>query len=163
MAEFLTAPSRFVWWPVDKVILAYFAGALLLLAIGWSRVPYAPVFAALHVAGAITIALAARYPRNRFWYVFHHWYPLLYVAACYREMSFFIPAFRASNADALLARLDYAIWGAHPTVWLERWNWPALVEILQIIYAGFVPAVLLAAGIFWLTGKYIEFRYYAFL
>jgi len=163
LVELLNGPRRFEWWPVDKVILAYFGAALVLLLLRWERIPDAGVFALFHVAGAATIALAARYPRHGFWYPFHCWYPLPYVAACYREMSFLIPAYRETNADAALARLDYAIWGAHPTVWLERGASPALTEILQIVYAGFVPAVLAAAVIFWLRKDYGQFRYYAFL
>jgi membrane-associated phospholipid phosphatase len=151
------------WWPVDKVILAYFAAALLLLVAGWPRIPYAAIFVLFHLAGAAALVVALRHPGNRFWHAFHHWYPLLYVATCYREMSFFIPAFRSSAADNTLVRWDLAIWGANPTVWLERWlNWP-LVEALQIVYAGFVPVVLLAAVIFWLRRDYSSFRYYAFL
>ncbi len=148
---------------MDKLILAYFAGALCLLVAGWERIPYAAEFTVLHLAGACAIFLAVRYPKNRFWFVFHHWYPLLYVASCYREMSFLIPAFRTSDADAALAAMDRAIWGTNPTVWLERWATPALCEILQIVYAGFVPAVLMAACIFWLRRDLDRFRYYAFL
>lgn len=145
------------------MILAYFAGILLLLALGWRRILHALEFAAFHLAGTVTIALAARFPGSRPWRVFHHWYPLPYVAFCYREMSFLIPAFRTSDADATLAAMDRAIWGVNPTVWLERWSHPALNEALQIIYAGFVPAVLMIACIFWLRRDLARFRYYAFL
>ena len=31
---------------------------------------------------------------------FSHWYPLLYVSICYREMSILIPAIRGTDADA---------------------------------------------------------------
>lgn len=163
MAELLNRKSGFAWWPVDKVILAYFAAMLLLLAAGRGRVPHGAGFVVFHLAGAAGIALAARHSGNRFWDVFHHWYPLPYVAFCYREMSFLIPAFRTTDADASLAALDRAIWGVNPTVWLERWSNRALLETLQIIYAGFVPAVLLAACIFWLRRDLVRFRYYAFL
>ena len=43
-----------------------------------------------------------------------------YVASCYKEMALFIPAVRRSDADRWLADLDFRIWRAHPTVWLER-------------------------------------------
>ena len=45
--------------------------------------------------------------------------------------------------------LDFRIWGAHPTVWLERVHTPALTEFLQIVYTLFVPAVLLIPFLLW--------------
>jgi hypothetical protein len=41
--------------------------------------------------------------------------------------------------------LDFALWGVHPTVWLERVQTTALTEFLQITYSLFIPALLLVA------------------
>ena len=65
--------------------------------------------------------------------------------------------------DAELAHIDLAFWGANPTIWLERFRSPALAEVLQIVYALFVPAVLLMAVLLWRQKRFCEFRYYAFL
>jgi membrane-associated phospholipid phosphatase len=95
--------------------------------------------------------------------VFRHWYPLLYVSICYREMSILIPAIRRGDADLWLAHLDYAFWRSNPTVWLERIANRPLTEFLQIVYSLFIPAVISVAVIFWLRRQYASFRYYAFL
>ena len=50
-------------------------------------------------------------------------------------------------------------WGAHPTVWLERIHSPVLTEFLQVVYALFIPAVLLVPLLFWRRRRYAEFRY----
>jgi membrane-associated phospholipid phosphatase len=94
---------------------------------------------------------------------FHYWYPLPYVFYSYKEMSILIPALRHWDADAALAQLDFAIWGANPTVWLEHLRSPVLAEALQIVYSGFLPIVLMVAIILWIQKRYEEFRYYAFL
>ena len=162
MAEVLNAAASRGPWPVDWVVLSYFAvmGATNLWL--WNRLPGGGWLAALN-AVAILIAVAAiRHPGKASW-IFRHWYPLPYVAWCYREMALLIPAVRGRDVDAELARLDYRVWGANPSVWLERLATPVLTEYLQIIYALFVPAVLLIAFLLWRQRRYADFRYYAFL
>lgn len=160
MAEVLNPAERY--WAVDKIFLAYFALMGALLAAYWSSVPGAAELLALHVAGAALIVLAVKWP-GRASRLFHHWYALLYVASCYREMSILIPAIRRTYADQGLANLDYAIWHANPTVWLERIQVPPLTEFLQIVYSLFIPAVLFVALRLWMRRDYAAFRYYAFL
>ncbi len=160
MAALLTDDHRL--WPVDQVILAYFAFAVVLIVGWWPAVPHAPGLLAFHLVGAAVLLYEIRWP-NPTSFVFRHWYPLLYVAACYKEMAVLIPAVRHSDSDQWLADLDYAVWGAHPTVWLERIQTPALTEILQIVYTLFVPTVLLLAFLFWRQRRYAEFQNYAFL
>ena len=55
------------------------------------------------------------------------------------------------------------MWGADPTVWVERLYTPLLTEFLQAIYTLFIPAVLFVAYLLWRRRKYAEFQYYAFL
>lgn len=160
MAEILNPAGRF--WAVDKIILAYFALMGALLVVYWSSVPGAAELLALHAAGAALIVLAVKWQGWASW-LFRHWYPLLYVAFCYREMSILIPAIRSTDADRGLAKLDYALWHANPTVWLERIQVPPLTEFLQIVYSLFIPAVLFVAWRFWMRKDYAAFRYYAFL
>jgi len=128
------------WWPVDKVILAYFAGAVVLELIFWSRLPDPRLLLAAHMAGALLLTLAVYYPGNAPARIFHYWYPLAYVFYCYKEMSILIPARRATTADAALPRLDFAICGANPTVWLERFRSPLLAEALKLSTPASSPA-----------------------
>ncbi len=162
MAENLKRPAGRGFWPVDWVVLTYYAAIILLILCFWRRLPGAWWLASLHVAAILLALLAIHRPGRAAW-IFRHWYPLPYVAWCYREMVLLIPAVRSGDADAELARLDYRIWGANPTVWLERISTPPLTEFLQIIYTLFVPVVLLIAFLLWRQQRYAEFRYYAFL
>jgi len=154
-----------VWvrlWPVDKVILGYFGFAIVLIAGWWGSLPDAAWLLAFHVAGAGLLIYEIVRPNPTSWF-FRHWYPLLYVAFCYKEMALFIPAVRRTDADRWLAGLDRAFWHANPTVWLERITSPGLTEFLQVIYTLFVPVVLLIAFLLWQQRRYTEFQYYAFL
>ncbi len=160
MAGILKADTRF--WPVDKVILAYFAFSVAIILGWWSKLPDAPALLAANVVGGAMIVYQARHPNPTSW-VFRNWYPLPFVASCYKEMALFIPAVRGTDADRALADLDYRIWGANPTVWLERIHHPFLTEFLQAVYTLFIPAVLYVAWLLWKRRSYSQFQYYAFL
>ena len=156
-------------WPADKVIFAYTALMTVIELIWFQQIPDAGWLLALHAIGIVLILLAARNVARRqadfaglIW-IFRHWYPLLYVACCYREMAMIIAGIRHNHADRALAAIDYAFWGAYPTVWLERFYSPAFTEFLQIIYTLFLPVALLVPFVIWRQKRYIEFRYMAFL
>jgi membrane-associated phospholipid phosphatase len=95
--------------------------------------------------------------------VFRYWYALPLVGSCYKEMAIVIPAVRGTSSDQWLADLDYSIWHANPTVWLERVQTPALTDFLQLVYTLFVPAVLLVPFLLWRRRRFADFRYCAFL
>jgi membrane-associated phospholipid phosphatase len=150
------------FWSVDKVILTYFAFAAIIILGWWSNLPDAPSLLTLHLLGAATIVYQVKCPNLSTW-IFRNWYPLPFVASCYKEMALFIPAVRTSDSDRWLANLDFRIWGVNPTVWLERLHHPIFTEFLQWAYTLFIPAVLWVAVLLWRRERFAEFRYYAFL
>jgi len=162
LVELLKPGSGTAFWPVDKVILGYFALTTAIIFVWWSRLPEAPFLLAVH-AVAISFALfEIKVPNPTSW-VFRNWYPVVYVAFCYKEMATLIPAVWRSDADAWLASLDYRVWGANPTVWIERFHTPVFTEFLQVVYSLFIPAVLLVSVLLWKQRRYAEFQYYGFL
>jgi len=162
LVEVLKLPATRGFWPVDKVVLPYFAASAIAIVCFWNRLPGSGWLLAWHLA-AIALALVAMRVSGQAGWIFRHWYPLPYVAWCYREMATLMPALRGVDLDAELARLDYRVWGVYPTVWLQHFVRPWLTEYLQIVYALFVPVVLLIAFLLWRARRYAEFRYYAFL
>jgi membrane-associated phospholipid phosphatase len=150
------------FWAVDKVIIAYVAFTTLLLLGWWNEVPDAPFYFTVHVLAMGLLVYEVKRPNPTSW-VFRNWYPLFYVGSCYKEMAVLIPPIRHSSADRWLADLDFHLWHANPTIWLERIYSAGLTEYLQVVYTLFIPAVLLIAFFLWKMGKYPEFQYYAFL
>ena len=155
-------PGDTSFWPVDKVILVYQAFTLAMILGYWTRLPEAPLFAAIHVGAVAVLLFEIKRPNPTSW-LFRNWYPLLYVASCYKEMAALVPAVRGWNADNSLVNLDFRIWQANPCVWLERIQTPPLTEFLQTAYTLFIPAVLLVAFAIWRRKKFGNFQYYAFL
>ena len=145
------------WWPVDKVIIPYLLVTGGLLTAFFRRIPEAWWLLALHV---IAIAVFLVMQRNE---AFHCWYPLPYVASCYKEMAILIPPIRHCDFDVEMSGLDARVWGTNPAVWLAHHGNAAITEFLQIAYSLFIPAVLVVAWLLWRQGKRKEFRYYAFL
>jgi membrane-associated phospholipid phosphatase len=149
-------------WPVDKLILTYFAVAVVLILVWWRSLAEAPALLAFHLVGAAVLVYEIRCPNLTSWF-FRNWYPVVYVALSFREMDVLVPAVRHKTLDQWLADLDYAFWRTNPTVWLERVQSRGLTEYLQLVYTLFVPAVLWVAFLLWKQRKYAEFQYYAFL
>lgn len=139
----------------------------VLVALLYPRITEAGTILIWHAVGALLIVAFACFPGLPGARLFRHWYPLPYVFITYRTTSLVIPALWPSigdlRVDAHLAAWDSAIWGANPTVWLERIQTPLLTELLQICYALFLPAVLALAVALWFQKRYDEFRKYAFL
>lgn len=144
-------------------MLTYLVAIGLMVAVFHRSIAHSGTFLIAHAAAMLLISVFAIAPRLPGSYLFRHWYPLLYVALCYREMAVIIRSIRGTSYDATLAAWDFAIWRSHPTVWLERMQSPILTELLQLAYALFVPSVLLVAVVFWFRKRFNEFRSYAFL
>jgi membrane-associated phospholipid phosphatase len=160
-------PTGKNFWPVDKIILAYFFVTGLIVVGWWHALPAAPALLAWHIIGAAAIVCEVKFPNPTSW-IFRNWYPLPFVASFYKEMAQLIPAVRHSDiaaqfSDRWLTGIDYRVWGANPCVWLERIQFPALVEWEQLLYTAFLPAVILVAILLWRRGRFVEFQYYAFL
>lgn len=49
--------------------------------------------------------------------------------------------------DAELSRIDTWLWGANPSLWLQRYQTPAWVEFFSFIYAAFIPYVYLSLAL----------------
>jgi len=145
------------WWPVDKVIVAYFLFNTVLIVIWFPVIAGAAWLLAAHV---LALAAAVGFRSN---FAFHCWYPLPYVSACYKEMAILIPPIRGRDYDAWASAVDRALWGTDPTLWMVGKPNALLTEFLQIAYSLFVPAVLIVAYLLWRQRKFAEFRYYAFL
>jgi membrane-associated phospholipid phosphatase len=150
-------------WPVDRLMLGYLLAVGSIVAIFHRDITHSGAILIAHVVGMLLIAAFAFVPRLPGMNLFRHWYPLPYVALCYREMSGIIGSIRGRSFDAALAAWDFAIWRTHPTVWLECIQSPVMTELMQLAYALFVPFILSVAVIFWMQKRFEEFRGYAFL
>jgi membrane-associated phospholipid phosphatase len=81
------------------------------------------------------------------------------VLLIYSSLGELIAAIHTTTFDARLIALDHAIFGVHPTVWLERFSNPLLTGLLQFAYISYyfifplLSVVLIARG-----GGFAEFE-----
>jgi membrane-associated phospholipid phosphatase len=62
-----------------------------------------------------------------------------------------LPLVRKGSVDAALHRIDVALFGVEPALWMERWNRPEIVEWFAFFYFSyFAIAALYMTGIVWL-------------
>lgn len=80
---------------------------------------------------------------------FKIWSVIIIIPINFSELHFLVHLVHPTDYDNLLINIDYFLFGVNPTVWLEKYTYPLLTEILQIVYSVFyflpiILAVLLA-------------------
>src|SRR5207247_6518089 len=91
------------------------------------------------------------------------WYPVLLIPITYKELSYLIPLIHPYDFDATLAGIDQRFLGVHPTVWLERFTWPPLSEVLQLAYSTYYFLPLVLGVVLWRKGWFEEFDFWVFI
>jgi membrane-associated phospholipid phosphatase len=79
------------------------------------------------------------------------------------ELSYLIPRIHQRDFDVELAAIDYKLFGVHPTVWLERFTWPALTELLQWSYPTYYFLPIVLGAVLWKKGWYDRFYFWVFV
>jgi membrane-associated phospholipid phosphatase len=74
---------------------------------------------------------------------FHDYSPILFVMLIFDSLGYLVQYLR-HDIDPALIRIDQALFGVHPTVWLERFIVPWLTDLLSLAYTTyyFLPIVL---------------------
>src|SRR5438045_4406212 len=143
IAQAATHPS--LLHPADKVVIAYISIIAALIVAFSFRIPAWPQLLAAHALAIGLVLLLARWDQSLSRPIapsphrpialsacIHGWYPVALIPATYKELSYLIPLVHPRDFDVELAAIDHRLFGVHPTVWLERFTWPALTEVLQL-------------------------------
>src|SRR5260370_24991996 len=153
-------------WPIDKLFIAYLAATGILLARAALRHPSALFLLCGHAA-AIGIVLvfsrySARHPLRAVLWI-RHWYALIYLPFCYKEVPYIVSSLGLSAQDFTLARWDLVLWKTDPVFLLDVLQNPFLAEFLQLVYFLFIPSVIGLGILYWYQKSSPEFRYCTFL
>lgn len=143
----------------DKLTLGYLCLSTLLIA-GWhENIASWRILLPVHLALMAVIAgLAAARRRTIPVLSFAgHWYPTLIFLFFFEEIGLIVHAIHPGWFDAYLIRADYALFGVHPTVWIERFNTYWLTELMQLAYTSYYLLTIGYAARLWLRGRRGEF------
>ena len=162
--------------PADKVVIAYLVIIAALIVAVSSRIPVWPQLIVAHALVIAAVLLLAKWdqaasrraapsprPRaaslSRF---IHGWYPVALITTTFKELTYLIPRFHPRDFDVELAAIDHRLFGAHPTVWLERLTHPALTEVLQLVYATYYFLPIILGAVLWRKGWFERYRFWVF-
>ncbi len=151
--------------PVDVLCGAFLAALLLVVAAAAERLPNpgrtAAVLAALLAGQAALLALARARPApvTRF---AHAFYPVAVVVVVFDTLADVAGYLIGPDRDAALTALDLAIFGVHPTVWLERFVTPWLTDLMHLAYVSYYALPLVVCGRLYARGAEKDFDVAAF-
>jgi membrane-associated phospholipid phosphatase len=133
----------------DVITCGYLVIIGLLATVFAERIPqwwwYPLTHATVILALAIFLLKLPATPTG--WVLFvRWWYPAFLIPPIFTELARLVHPINPVDIDPQLIAVDYALFGVHPTVWLERWTVPWLTEYMQLAYVMFyfLPFVLCA-------------------
>ena len=131
--------------PADAVTVV-FVSILLLLTIAFnSAIPKRLLLISIYAALLILQFIIIRFrDRNRFMRITYDLvFPMICVIILFDSLEWVVHYVNPMDIDSLLIKLDYIIFGNHPTVMLEAIMNPFLTDILQTAYSTyyFLPIV----------------------
>lgn len=162
MASAQETPAARTLWPIDKLFIANSIILMCLLGVAARNDTRSLLYIAAHVAAIITLLAFVR-ASSALWVFLRHWFVLIYLPLCYKEVPFIVSALRLHSSDFRLAGWDMAMWKTDPVFWLSQFQNRGLVELLQVVYTLFIPGVLVLGILLWVYKSRAEFRYGTFL
>jgi membrane-associated phospholipid phosphatase len=162
--------------PADKVVVAYLAVIALLILIFSYRIESWGWLCAGHAVATALVALIARWDRPLapspslpvsssslpVASFAHGWYPVALIGLTYKELTYLIPRIHPRDFDSALAAIDHRVLGVNPTVWLERFTWPPLTEVLQLTYSTYYFLPIILGAVLW-RRELEKFHFFVFI
>ena len=151
---------------IDRLNFGFLTIVMAIAAAARRRLPH-PLQAALAYAALLTLLYAVG--RFRASSVSPRWkaialfvYAALFMFAVYESFALVMPYFRAARYDELLTRIDHALLGVHPTVWLERVTAPWLTDLLYGLYFFYFPMPLFVLVPMFVRGRFDDLERWIF-
>ncbi|MEJ2048510.1 MAG: phosphatase PAP2 family protein [Calditrichota bacterium] len=146
----------------DLITLLYLGTWMFLILLYHTVIPhYALFFLSYLIAFIFAFLFARMQPINKWINFFRTWYPLFYLPLSFGAFHYLIPGIHPGNIDNTLIKIDLWLIGTNPTVWLEKYHYSFLTEILQISYLAFYFLPLLILVPFFVKKKYKLFNEFA--
>lgn len=157
----------------ERLTLSYLTFLNLLIVIFHCNLPQAPIFFLGHLALAIAVialAGAARDSSHQLLFFLRHWYPLALFLFFFEELRYLVHLVFPGWFDHWLIRFDYALFGMHPTVWIEQFATPGRSEFFQFCYMTYYLYPVIPGGMlyrrrdlraFWVLMTATAAAYYA--
>jgi membrane-associated phospholipid phosphatase len=90
--------------------------------------------------------------------VLRDWLPFFVCIFIYNLLHSFINVINPTDRHELLIKIDYFLFGVHPTVWLERFIHPSLTDYLSWVYLFYFLFLPYLAVVLYFKKKFFDFR-----
>ncbi len=148
----------------DRLTAAYTILVGLLLAISANPIQKRGKLLAIHTGILLMVTALAyfrHHPKTPILRFLSHWYPLGLSAFFFEEIHSIVHIIHERWFDAYLINFDFAMFGAHPTVWFEQYISYGLTETMNFFYFAYWPLIPALALLLWLRTKE-QFSSYVF-
>jgi membrane-associated phospholipid phosphatase len=152
--------------PFHGLTLLFLIGLIVLTLFFKRQVPSWQSLACIYVLLiGLLVALRLVYDRNligKSGRLFHDFSPILFVICIYQSLGNLIQHVQP-DVDYWLIRIDFFLFGDHPTVWMERWIIPWLTDLMSVAYGSyyFLPVILVTS--LYLKGRRQDFNLAMFI
>lgn len=140
-----------VYRPADFITLFFLLFLVYITLLFHLRIPGWTVLMAdylLLLAALGSILLATSFP-CRFFEFLHSFYPVLFIAVIFDTLGSLIHHLNPHAVDLLLIRIDYSLFGNHPSLILESIVSPILTELSYLAYTSYYILPTLLAILFY--------------
>lgn len=151
--------------PADTVTVA-FAGLLFcLVMIFFRQIPAASMLLVIYASVIVfQCALVRIGPVTKTLRVVRDIvFPVVSILIIFDSLGLVVHHVNPQDLDHLLIRLDWLVFGAHPTVAIERIMHPLLTDLLQIAYTTYYFLPVSIGVVLWRQGRHAAFSYFVFM
>ena len=146
--------------PIQGLTLFFLSGLILLTLIFQGQIPlWRSLLLRYMVLLGLLFVLKLSSDRKRIGKTsefFLHFSPLLFVIVIYESLGDLIQHLQP-DIDPLLIRIDFFIFGVHPTIWMEQWITPWFTDVMSLAYVSyyFLPVIFIVT--LYLKNRMLEF------
>jgi membrane-associated phospholipid phosphatase len=125
--------------PADALNFFVLVVLTILAVMFRNRIEHAPFLILLYSGLILCQALLMRFrDRSRLiHWTYHLIFPTISILAIFDSLELIVHSINPRDIDPLLIKLDYLLFGGHPTVMMERIITPLLTDLLQLAYSSY--------------------------
>lgn len=90
------------------------------------------------------------------------WSLLIIIPVNFMQLHYLVHTVHPSDFDLSLIKIDFLMFGVHPTLWLEAYTKPLITEILQLVYSTFYFLPIILGIILVVRKRENEFNFFIF-
>jgi membrane-associated phospholipid phosphatase len=143
----------------DRLTIGYLIFTTTLIAVCRHNIQQWEYLLPAHF-GLLAVICGLAYARSRgmrFLGLISHWYPPFLFLFFFEEIALTVHAIFPGWFDDYLIKADFAIFGVHPTVWIEQFSNYWLNEYMQLVYTSYFLLTIGFGAYLWVQGRREEF------